>query len=278
MAKPKAPETPAPHDPGAALAKTIDMSGYLALQQTKQELAEIITDNLGVGGISAFDLDRVKVPTGGALQWAVPSLDGVDTVKALEGVIVLWTQPRARWESSLENGGRKPPVCTSEDGIVGVGNPGGSCASCRYNQFGTAAKGGGKACKERRMLFMLNPDSLLPMVVQIPATSIKPIRQYLMRLASAGLPYYAVVTKLALVSTRNAGGIDFGIVTPERVGTLNPEDKARLKDYSDRLKPVLVRAVSALNQIPDDDDLDSHAAATVDTDGRGPASEGELPF
>jgi hypothetical protein len=54
---------------------------------------------------------------------------------------------RIRFRNKDEGGGI---LCRSDDMRIGVGDPGGPCLTCPYNQFGTAknGKGKGKACTE----------------------------------------------------------------------------------------------------------------------------------
>ena len=108
------------------------------------DLQEIIADNLGGEQITPFDLDRVTVPAGGALSWEVPTLDGEESVKEIEGIVIYWRTARAYWEQGLdESGGGSPPDCSSDDGQIGIGTiaatvQGGQCSACPMNQFGSA--------------------------------------------------------------------------------------------------------------------------------------------
>ncbi len=56
--------------------------------------------------------------------------------------------------------------------------------------------GRGQACKQIKQLFLLRGSLLLPEVVTLPPTSLKAAKQYLLKLTSQGVPYYAVVTRI----------------------------------------------------------------------------------
>ena len=152
---------------------------FLALQADASNTLAIIRENLGNDRITDRDLDRITVPLGGGVTWTVPTLEGEDTAKSLEGIIVHWTSPRAYWATGMEVGGNTPPDCSSPGGEIGYGDPGGDCYTCPLNQWGSADGGSGKACKEKRMLFLLRATDLLPIVIQAPSTSIQPVKPYI---------------------------------------------------------------------------------------------------
>lgn len=204
------------------------------------ELRTIVQDNVGAGGITEFDLDRVRVPAGGVTTWTIPTLEGEQETKELTGVIVYWREPRAYWAASFdETGGGTPPDCYSPDGVHGYGNPGGLCARCPFAQFGSAERGRGQACKQMRLLFMLRPGAMLPLVVVAPPTSIKPLKQYFLRLAANGKPYWSVVTKLLLEKTKNQDGIAYSRIVPQLAAVLDAEAAEKMRQYAEAIRPAL---------------------------------------
>jgi hypothetical protein len=212
---------------------------YLALQDNATDTLLAVKENLGNDRITDRDLDRITMPLGGGLNWAVPTLEGEDSVKELEGVIVHFTPPRAYWATGIEVGGNTPPDCASTDGETGYGNPGGLCEACALNQWGSAASGVGKACKEKRMLFLLRPNDLLPVVIQAPSTSITPIRKYFLRLASQAHPYWSVITKLGLEKTTNNAGIAYSLIAPKFGGEVPADQYEKLTEYLKAIKPII---------------------------------------
>lgn len=217
---------------------------FAALAEASGDMLATIRDNIGADKITDRDLDRVVLPLGGAVNWAVPTLDGEDSLKSLDGIIVHWTMPRAYWKQNLEDvGGQAPPDCSSTNGDFGVGNPGGDCFTCPLNQWESAERGKGKACKEKRLLFLLRADDLLPIVVQAPATSISGIRKYLLRLASNSLPYWAVITRLSLEKAQNGGGISYSRIVASSGGPIPQEQLAGVKAYVDSIKPLVTDTI-----------------------------------
>jgi hypothetical protein len=202
-------------------------------------LHEALTENLGGEPLTPQMLTQVKVPAGGATKWEVPGIDEeTESLKDLEGVILSWTQSRAYWANPLSTE-KAPPVCRSEDMQTGIGTPGGSCASCPFAQFGSAAAGRGQACKSKMTLFLVRPGETLPIAVSIPATSVTAIRGYLMHLASKKLPFHAVVSKLSLTKVENKGGQTYSQVRPTLVRPLSTEDRVIARSFKETLAAVL---------------------------------------
>ena len=212
---------------------------FLALQSTPVGVLETVHENIGNDRITDRDLDRITVPLGGGLNWTVPTLEGEDTAKTLDGIIVHWTAPRAYWATGLEAGGNAPPDCSSHNGEMGYGQPGGECFTCPLNQWGSAEGGGGKACKEKRMLFLLRATDLLPIVIQAPSTSIQTVKKYLLRLASQGLPYWSVLTQLSLEKAQSSTGIAYSRIAPKSSGPVPEEQREKLAEYVAAIKPII---------------------------------------
>ena len=232
---------------GKEVAKTAPLYPALALvEELGNELPALIRDNIGPDGLSEFSFPRIKVPAGGGIAWTVPSLEGPQVAQELEGVIVNWRTMRAYWENPFgEGGGNQPPDCASRDGITGTGNPGGDCASCMLNEFGSKDGGRGKACKEVRAVFMLRDASIFPDLFPLPPMSIKPLKEYFLQLAGNRIPYWQVITRLKLETARNADGITYSKAVPTFVRRLTPEEVAVAAWYRGAMNPVIDGVVLA---------------------------------
>jgi hypothetical protein len=184
---------------------------FILANMSPDRIMESIAENFEDEELGPNDLDRVRVPSGGQLLWLVPDLEeGEIALKTIEGVMVMYRTTRAYWESTMEDsGGGSPPDCSSQEGKIGIGNPGGNCNKCPLNQFGTGRGERGKACKEMRLIFVLRPQNLLPLVMVLPPTSIQPFKKYLQRLANNGIGYKKVVTTVGLKESQNKDNIKF---------------------------------------------------------------------
>lgn len=237
---------------------------YLALNHSSAEIEEIVADNLGGQDVSEFDLTRLKVPSGGATSWEMETLEGIQSVRTFEGVIVYTTQTRSWWPITLdESDSKTPPSCSSPDGKTGYGkqwatavdpDPEGEprrvlCATCPHSQFGSG-KNGGQACQLKGHWYVLMEGSFLPVVVTLPPMSLKPAKKYLFALSGAGLRYSQVVTRFKLEADAR-GANKFAKVIPELGGKLSPEEADRARAYSVLLRDLFARDTGAPGQSDD---------------------------
>ena len=227
---------------------TYNPKQYPLLDPTQKGAQEAILANLGEAGPGEFDLERVRIPAGGGTTWVLTGVDGREIeIKELDCVLLFWKNARAYWSKSFdETGGGVPPDCSSNDAIMGMGNNGDGdgrrlCSECPKSKFGTADKGKGQACKQMKVLFALTPGNMLPHALFLPPTSIKAMNAYMLRLASQGLKFCDVVTRLTLEKTKNDGGIIYSQVKPAMVQKLSDEAKAAAWEMSSKLKPTLER-------------------------------------
>jgi hypothetical protein len=215
------------------------LSSYAIADMDIGSIAEIVRENVGASGIDRFSLDRIQIPAGGGTTWEVPTLEGNQPTRELKGVIVYYTDQRAFWREKYgSGGGNSPPDCSSSDLIRGHGDPGVECAECPFSKFGTATKqdgtdGRGQACRQVRVMFVMLPHSILPVVVAIPPGSLSRKQdggtyKYFMRLASQGIPYHGVQTSLTLAKTSSADGTAYSQVNFGMAGRLSPEEHRML--------------------------------------------------
>ena len=177
-------------------------SGFLALADF--DLSGALAEELnGLDG----GFESIKIPAGGSTMFEVPGEEPGDTDAVKEfAAVILYHHPLLMYYRDKYVGGNNPPDCSSFDGITGEGNPGGNCACCPLNQFGTS-ESGGKACKSRRRIYVLREGEILPMLLSLPTGSLKEFSRYVKRLLSKGKKSNTVVTRFALQKATNASGI-----------------------------------------------------------------------
>lgn len=179
--------------------------------------------------------DRIKIPAGGSTAFEIPG-DGDETemVKEVKGVILLH-HPAYAYYTEKYSGGSNPPDCGSFDGVHGTGNPGGLCSSCPYNRFGSG-EGQSKACKNRRMIYILMENELFPMVLSLPTGSLKEFTKYVKRQLSRGRKLSQIVTKISLKKATSASGIAYSqaVFTFERM--LNADERAAISQMVEQVK------------------------------------------
>jgi hypothetical protein len=275
-------------DAVSALAElnTADIEAYPALLDGLNGLAEVLAENVG-GGLDMSDLVRVTVPSGDVTDWKIPSTLGKDErVEEIQMIVVHWSPSRVYWPGTELS--HEPPHCWSTDGIAphpdglygDFGDYAGqnpivdvigrgqirSCARCPMNAWGSNPKGGkGKACKEQRLLFGLRPGSMLPILVSVPPTSLKPVRNSILELSAT---YQCHISSLVLgfsLTTKSNGKNDYGEIKIRVVEVLDGARPRRLGGPEAGTAAALAREYSdAFGQLITPEVLAAAAAGDVD--------------
>jgi len=219
-----------------------------SLDSSLESINEAIATNITGGGISDFDLPRVKISGGASPRWIVPTLEGEETLPRLEGVVVYARDTRVYYKTAFgKSSGKQPPDCSSADGITGKGKPGGECAHCPLAEYGSADEGAGQACKQVKQLFILRGDLLLPEVVSLPPTSLKGARQFFLKLTTQGIPYYQALVAIELEKAQNAAGIQYGKAQLKFVRKLTAQEAARAQQYHQLCRTLAERVPTGLD-------------------------------
>lgn len=216
-------------------------SALLAIQGT--DVARIIEENVGPGGITPGDLERIKIPSGGGTSWEIPTLEGTESAQEISGVIIAQRNQRVYYAEAYD-GSSNPPDCSSRDARMGVGMPGGVCGNCPLSKWDGGQK---PACAMRKMILILPEGSILPYIISAPPTSLGPINKYLTRLISHRnpetgmphpLPYYHLVTRFTLTKTQNSKGVPYSQITPLPGPELSDKEKAAIVAYKESIMPA----------------------------------------
>lgn len=238
-----------------ALVPVADMN-YEVMRMDPAEIRELVRESIGDQTISAMDLERVKIPSGGMIAWELPSIGEPEIAKSFTGVIIAQRAGvRTYWSKGLDEGsGSTPPDCFCNGNGVGIGSPGGACATCPFNVFGSAkhGEGRGKACKESTMVFILRDDSILPTLLLLPPTSMKAMKQYCLRLMSKRTSPIRVLTEFTLEKSSNADNITYAKLVCKPVGALSDDAAARIKAYAEQMAPLFA-AVDVVDAMATDD-------------------------
>ena len=215
-------------------------STYLALSNNA---LDIIRANLKSQPLTLDLFDIVKSPSGGSTVFSVPGLAGDEPAKELMGIVMDYTTPRAYWDTPDPVEGT-PPVCLSQNSIIS--NDGKACAHCPYNDFGSKdGESNAKACKESVLLFLLRPNSIIPLLVRVPVTSKPRFLKYSTRLLSTLTPISSVVTKITLEKATSKGGKPYALFNFEAVSTLSPEEADHAKAYAKQFMEIVNAAQMA---------------------------------
>lgn len=223
-----------------------------------------------------LNFPKVKIPSGGMLQFEVPGDDpeNPEYEKTLEGVILFNHASGAYWQEGSEYDETTSPLCSSVDGRVGIGEPGGTCAVCPLNQFGSALDGSGKgkACKNMRVLYLLRSGDYMPLQLALPPTSIRPFNDfYSLCFASRRRGTCGSLVQIGLKRMSN-GKDDYSVATFRKVSDFSGEELAQMKAYAEgfkeQVKMMLQQRAEAAANCPEDglEDCDGRYAVSGNDD------------
>lgn len=238
------------------------------------EIAEAIAEEMD--GLGTIPYDKVKIPSGGGAAFEIPTEDedNPDVAKEIVGIILDHHPVNSRWKEAY-NGSEEKPLCSSFDGKQGIDVETGevtSCADCPYNEFGSAADGRGKACKNSHRVYVLREGNPVPLVLTLPPTSIKYARDYFAKsIVLKGMRCYDAITKITLKKEKSADGIEYSRVCFTFVDKLAAGQAMLTKEMAETIKANRAAIDRAENQ----------AEAATDNDGFMNVPEGNnegLPF
>lgn len=207
-------------------SSTLATTNYVAL--TNNAL-DIIRENLKNQPLSYQLFDIVKSPLGGSTVFTVPGLSGDEAANELTGIILDYSTPRAYWETPVPVEGTLP-TCSGDNSIVS--HDGKACTTCPFNDYGSRdGDSNAKACKESVVLYLLRENSVMPLVVRIPASSKRIFQRYLTRLVGRMIPISSVITRITLEKKTGKNGQPYAAYNFEAVGELAPEEAAGAREF-----------------------------------------------
>lgn len=194
--------------------------------------------------------NKIRFPSSGVPAFAIETEEegGAEFVKELTGVI-LYTRPYNAYYPGTYNGDNIPPQCASFDDRTGYGSPGGDCRNCPLNKFGTGGMdGNGKACRNKRVIYLLREGEILPDMIEIPPTSKNRAEDYIKKSFLHRKPVEKAVSKIELVVSDKKTRAEFS-----RVRMLTPaeiESIAVMAELARDYDAALIDANQTLTEMP----------------------------
>ncbi len=211
---------------------------------------------------------KVKIPSGGALQFEMPTGDpeNPEYTRFLQGIILFHHASGAYWPEGCEYDDNTVPLCSTVDGKQGYGTPGGACAACELNRYGTATDGKGKACKNMRVLYLLQDGDYIPVQLSLPPTSLRPFNDFMnAAFVSRRRPAWSSVVQIGLKRVDN-GSNTYSVATFRKVGDLPPEQvgefRAFVESFRQQAKEML-KSRAELSAARENED-DQYTAANTE--------------
>ncbi len=128
-------------------------------------------------------------------------------------------------------------------GVQGIGEPGGACAICPLNAWGSGDNGRGKACKNMRHLFLLRDGAFMPLQIILPPTSIRPFNDFVsMIFAARRRGTCGSIIQIGLKRMNN-GKDDYSVATFKKLYDFTGEQLAQMKMFADGFKSQIKAAL-----------------------------------
>ena len=203
-----------------------------------------------------FSMDKIKMPSGVSKFFTIPGdSEEEQQVSEITGII-LHSHPAFAYYKTTYQGGSNPPDCYSFSGKQGIGDPGGVCIECINNKFGSGAEGQGKACQNRKMLYILQEGELLPMTLSLPVGSVKKFEDYVKLHFAKNLKLpHQIVTKISLRKAHSrVNNRDFTQTVFQRVRDLNEAETAAIAPLIKQIREYAAN-LNLTSLIPVDDEI-----------------------
>lgn len=172
-----------------------------------------------------------------------------EIVQKLQVKVPFFHSARVLFPAQSE-GESAPPLCSSHDGKIGrYQDENGiicyrKCNTCPFDQFGTDPNGGkGKACKTLRRLYILEGDSTVPAILNLPPSSHKPWDKFVSAVKFRGQLVSSYLIELSLEVKRNGAMTWSQLTSPKIVRELSPLEKVQVLKIGKELE-AKHRAVS----------------------------------
>lgn len=150
---------------------------------------------------------RFSISEGGSREVVMRPDDPDEPASSLQ-VVIVKSNPhlsKVYYSGGYTEGSDEKPTCYSHNGIAPAGDAQSpqakKCAVCPHNQWGSRVSDNGskgKACSDSRRLAIVPVGELdRPMLIRIPAATLRELANYAGNLKRRNAPYQAVVTKLS---------------------------------------------------------------------------------
>lgn len=204
--------------PGTAVAvKKASSTAVANIQDMLRKQAEANASRVEPGGGKSIRIGQDK-------SFTLP--DGTKTREPLQLVVVDFVSRNEYYESTYNKDDIVPPNCFAihpepKQLVPSANSPdkqNDDCATCPMNQFGSAPSGGGKACKNTRLLAVLPPDAdedTELWTLKVSPTALKAFDNFVAGVNRAfQLPPIGVVVTVAFSDAKDYPSLEFSDPLP----------------------------------------------------------------
>ena len=89
------------------------------------------------------------------------------------------------------------------------------------------------------LLFLLRPNSIMPLLIRVPVTSKPRFLRYMTRLVGTLTPLNGVVTKITLEKATSKAGKPYALFNFEAISVLSPEESVHARAFAEQFMEIV---------------------------------------
>lgn len=195
--------------------------------------ADDLSGGVGVGFPIMSIKGKVWAISRGKQKEIIKNEDG-DPRASIEVIIVKGSPQLSKiyYKDGYKEGASEKPTCYSNNAVApatdAASPQSATCATCKHNQWGSRIGPDGqkgKSCSDSRRIAVASPTLINdPMLLRVPAASLKPLMEYNEQIIKRGTKYNRVITKLGFDPTAAAPKLTFkpvAFVTQEQMAKID---------------------------------------------------------
>lgn len=131
------------------------------------------------------------------------------------------------------------------------------------------------ACSQQKFVFILREGSMLPSVIVLPPTSVKPMRDWLVQITMKdNKPYWCFVAKFSLVKVKSASGIEYCQARVSTVRPLTADEVQLVQEFAVKTRETFAQYREGLDKTGQEPDANGSAFEEDTSFGRASDHEG----
>lgn len=226
---------------------------YPALAGKKEETTiedELFAEELDALNSIRLRFPKIKLGASGNGKLDIPDAlqpDESNSVKEFEGVIVMATTSRAKWNEKNPT----VPECASNNGKTSF--DGKCCETCKFCKFKRDENGNliRPDCKESRNVFLVTKEHSMPLQFQIPPSGVKVYDDFARSLLSARLTQLGTIVKIGVDVVENSAKQKYNKAKFSAIGRVDGATAKMLLDLRNQIKAILLS--STIDDMVEDD-------------------------
>jgi len=231
-------------------------SQFSMISADNSSVLEAMKNNLKTEEITRRDMfTLIPNPSGGDEEWTIETPIGKQTFESFDAIILSIGSERAFYEGEYEEGNTEPPQCSSTDGVIGQGTPGGRCAACENSKFGP--DGEIPICSQKKPLYLLIPEvnPVMPVILNVTGPSFKTLKTFNVGLMQYGVNTFDIMVKLSLRKGKTKNNKPASILQFKTITNLkmtDPDGYEKLVAYRNNLLEFIDPSYQKIKKIAEE--------------------------